>query len=83
MRCVVDAVGDSEYSTGTTSIEANTALDGVSVDLEIHKKGFGMRYGKITRFTIDIDTAKELAAFLEKHIELSKRVKAMRDADGR
>lgn len=83
MRSIVDATGDSEYSTGTTSIEANTARDGMSVDIEIHKKGFGMRSGKITRVTIDIDAAKELAAFLEKHINLSERVKAMRAADGR
>jgi hypothetical protein len=73
-RKVLDLSGDSEYRIGTTTIEADSCLDGNGVDLYIQNKGFGRTSSPSVRTIIDNDTAAELVEFLQRHLELSAKV---------
>ena len=74
--------GASQYETGATTIDAESSQDGKVVRLYVQNKGFGAASSKSVRTTIDNDTAAELIAFLQRHLELSAKAEAMRSAGG-
>jgi len=79
LRKVLDFKGETEYVTGKTTIESESSRDGDSVHLYIQNKGFGSSSSKSVRTTLDNETCAELVVFLQRHLELSAKVAAMRN----
>lgn len=69
-----------ELATGITTIEADTAPNGENVWLYIQNKGFGKSKSKSITAKLDNKTISELIVFLQRHLELSEKVEAMRNA---
>ena len=82
LRKVLDFNGETEYTTGATTIEAESSRDGKDIRLYIQNKGFGTASSKSVRTNLDNETAAELIAFLQRHLELSAKAEAMRNAIG-
>lgn len=79
-RKVLDFVGEHEWQNGKTTIEANTSNDGKDIFMYIQNKGFGAASSKSVRTHIDNQTAAELIVFLQRHLDLSAKAEAMRNA---
>jgi hypothetical protein len=82
MRSVLSFNGEEEYTTGTTTIEAQSSHQGKDVELYIQNKGFGASSSKSVRTHIDNETAAKLITFLQRHLELSAKAEAMLNAVG-
>lgn len=82
LRKVLDFNGETEHATGATTIEAESSRDGKNIRLYIQNKGFGTASSKSVRTNLDNETAAELIAFLQRHLELSAKAEAMRNAVG-
>jgi hypothetical protein len=77
---VLKLVSKYECETGESTFDAYSSDDGSGVFICIKNKGFGSSSTKNVKTRLDNETTAELIAFLQRHLDLSAKAEAMRNA---